>query len=263
MQLISTYLLKNEITIVLNAAGQITEYRPVYNRQIQLYRGVPNTLQFRVLNADQKPVDITNLISIFHIYDETNNLIVEKFGVPVLDKQQNPIKGLFQVTVDAIDLINVPQQYVNYNIVFEDQNNTIISYADSHFTMNGSIKINHTARPSPKEGTEVSWSTLISEQDEVWYSDPIAVSQGLSVPSSTNTVVIYNNGNTGDLTIQTTLEEQIDNYSSINWVDTIGPVALENVTEPYVINITGVFSYLRVTVTEDPTDTIDKILIKS
>ena len=59
MQLIPRYLVKNKTTIVTNDTGFITEYRPVYTRQLQVYKGIDNVLEFKLLNADQKPVDLT------------------------------------------------------------------------------------------------------------------------------------------------------------------------------------------------------------
>ena len=60
MQLLPRYLVDNTTTVVADLAGFITEYRPVYNKQLQLYKGIDNVLEFRLLNADQKPVDITS-----------------------------------------------------------------------------------------------------------------------------------------------------------------------------------------------------------
>ena len=49
MQLIPRYLVNNKTTIVTNEAGFITEYRPVYTRQLQVYKGIDNVLDFKVL----------------------------------------------------------------------------------------------------------------------------------------------------------------------------------------------------------------------
>ena len=57
MQLVPRYLVNNRIEIISNDAGFITEYRPVYQRQLKVYRGIDNKIQFRLLNADQKPIN--------------------------------------------------------------------------------------------------------------------------------------------------------------------------------------------------------------
>ena len=60
MQLVPKYLLNNSGPIA-NPAGEVTEYRPVYTRNINVVRGIDNTIQFNVLNADQKVKTILTL----------------------------------------------------------------------------------------------------------------------------------------------------------------------------------------------------------
>jgi hypothetical protein len=80
MQYIPRYLVNNRITIVANEAGFITEYRPVYQRHINIYRGIDNVLQFRLLNADQKPINIASYTPKFIAFDENDVMVVERDG---------------------------------------------------------------------------------------------------------------------------------------------------------------------------------------
>ena len=52
MQLIPRYLVDNRTTVLVSELGHVTEYRPVYTKQIKLYKGIDNALQFKLLNAD-------------------------------------------------------------------------------------------------------------------------------------------------------------------------------------------------------------------
>ena len=70
MQLIPRYLVNNTVTIVANDSGFITEFKPVYSRQIKVYRGIDNTIQFRLLNADQKPINVASYTPKFVAFDE-------------------------------------------------------------------------------------------------------------------------------------------------------------------------------------------------
>ena len=71
MQLIPRYLFNNTITIIATEVGLQTEYRPVYARQIKIYKGIDNKIQFRLVNADQKPIATTSytpkFLSLIHI----------------------------------------------------------------------------------------------------------------------------------------------------------------------------------------------------
>src|SRR6056300_1505422 len=93
MQLIPRYLVTNRINIVADVAGFITEYRPVYNRQIQLYKGVDNVIEFKVVNADQKAVDISTYTPTVYAFGEDKTLLIEKQGIV------SATKGVFTVTI--------------------------------------------------------------------------------------------------------------------------------------------------------------------
>ena len=60
MQLLPRYLVEQTTILVADVAGYITEYRPVYNRDIEVYKGIDNALQFRLLNADQKGINLSS-----------------------------------------------------------------------------------------------------------------------------------------------------------------------------------------------------------
>ena len=40
------YLVSNRIDVLANEAGHITEYRPMYSRNLQVYKGIDNVLEF-------------------------------------------------------------------------------------------------------------------------------------------------------------------------------------------------------------------------
>ena len=116
MQFTPRYLVNNLTTIVANDAGFVTEYRPVYQRQLKVYKGIDNVLQFRLLNADQKPVTTSVYTPKFVAYDETNTLVIEHDGsIQQLD-DSSATRGMFTVTITENDLLNIPSQYLKYNI---------------------------------------------------------------------------------------------------------------------------------------------------
>ena len=62
MQKISSYLYPNRIRLLANLTTFNVEFTSVYQRTVKLFKGVDNTLEFEVINADQKRVDITQFI---------------------------------------------------------------------------------------------------------------------------------------------------------------------------------------------------------
>ena len=116
MQLVPKYLLNNSVSLTANLAGEVTEYRTVYQRNINVYRGIDTSIQFNVLNADQKPVSILNTYTPkFKLYDENNRLIVERDGT-VLETSTPSKVGHFSITISENDLLNIPSQYLSYSV---------------------------------------------------------------------------------------------------------------------------------------------------
>jgi hypothetical protein len=101
MQTTSTYLAKNKVVIVANLTGFITEYRPVYQKNLNVYRGIDNLLHFEVKNHDQKPVSLAGYTPKFVAFDENKNMILEKDG-DVLDDIVTRSTSVAESTPDTI-----------------------------------------------------------------------------------------------------------------------------------------------------------------
>ena len=112
MQLIPRYLVDNRTTVLVSELGHVTEYRPVYTKQIKLYKGIDNALQFKLLNADQKAVALTGKTPKFVAFNSDKKMVIQENGVA-----HATIVGLFTVTITESDLLNLEQQYLTYNIV--------------------------------------------------------------------------------------------------------------------------------------------------
>jgi len=61
MQLTYRYLATNKAILLVDLASNITEYKPVYSRHLQVYRGIDNTLTFEIKNHDQKSLSTQTL----------------------------------------------------------------------------------------------------------------------------------------------------------------------------------------------------------
>ena len=122
MQLIPRYLVNNRTTVVANEADPdrvfITEYRPVYTRQLKVYKGIDNVLEFRLLNQDQKQIDWVDkeYTPKFQAFDENKNLIIEHNGVAITNDDSAAARGLFKVTITENDLLNI-QSTMNHDVL--------------------------------------------------------------------------------------------------------------------------------------------------
>ena len=244
MQLLPRYLAKQTTTLVANVSGFITEYRPVYSKQLQLYRGIDNVLDFRLLNADQKPVDITTYTPRLVAFDENMVMVLDKNGT-ILDDGSTVDRGKFKVTVTENELLNVKQQYLTYNVYMEETDGAkVLTYSHSNFESHASIFVNATAFPGPIDSKSVATWSREGVGIDTWYSSSIDAQPGI-------------NGND----VQGTLDNQVT--GTTQWAD-IATIQLGgSETAPQPINFNGVFSHVRFKATADPADKITKILVRN
>jgi hypothetical protein len=261
MQLTPRYLVNNRTTIVTNEAGFITEYRPVYQRQLNVYRGIDNVLDFKVLNADQKPINIAAYTPKFQAFDENNVLILEHDGTLIIgDDDSAASRGLFRITISESNLVNVTNQFLSYNIHLVDNNtNTpLLTYADTNFGMSGNIYVSDTAFPQPRTG--LTADTFIGEGD-YWRTSTVAAEPGINGNEALHTAAVYTNNYIGDVIVQGTLENQVD--EGTDWADVATAAFTGSETEPKAVNFNGVYTFLRFKATADPADKIIKVLVRN
>ena len=260
MQLTPRYLVNNSTTIVTNEAGFITEYRPVYQQQLKVYKGIDNVLDFKVLNADQKPIDIALYTAKFQAFDENNLLVIEHDGELIAGDDSAATRGLFKVTITDNDLLNIEQQYLKYNIhlVKTADNTNVLTYADTNFGMDGSIYVSGEAFPGPAPTGLIDTFNADNNQ---WKSETLNAQPGINGNEALHTAVVYSTNYEGNVIIQATLENQITGSTAWTNVDTL--VFDGSETEPTSVNFNGVFSHLRFKTTADPTSKISKILVRN
>ena len=195
MQLIPRYLVNNTVTIVANDSGFITEFKPVYSRQIKVYRGIDNTIQFRLLNADQKPINVASYTPKFVAFDEAGNQVISHDGTVNQIDDSSASRGMFTVLITENDLLNIKQQFLSYNIYLVDSaSNKTITYVDSHFDNNATILVDSYAFPGARSSYNVSSFTedsgLAGIDDSVWYSESITAEPAINGNEALHTAAI-------------------------------------------------------------------------
>ena len=276
MQLTQRYLVSNRTFIISDEAGQVTEFDPVYKRQLVVYRGIDNVLEFQLLNSDQKPIDL-NQFSLqnsddaatvfFTAFDENQRQIIQREGEIVAGDDSAVNRGLFTVTITGNDLLNVKSQYLSYTVILQDSHGRQrITYTDTGFGQKGTILVSTDAFPGPAKTYSVTNFIPYDsdEQNEEWYSEWITAEPALNGNAALHTIAIYSDGYAGDIVVQGTLENIVDdNAEAVSWVD-IDTVSFDGYSElePVPVNFNGVFSFLRFKATANPVD-ITKILVRS
>jgi len=269
MQLIPRYLYKNQVDVVSNDIGFVVEYRPVYERQLKAYKGVDNKIQFRMLNADQKPININGYVIQFEAFDDNKDQVLVYEATIQDDGSTKATKGMFYVTITENDLLNIPSQYLSYVVyVKETCDSRIVSYTGRGFDACGHIYVDDCTHPTIRASNSV---TNFFYHEGVWVAgnddiDKITAKPKINSNEALHTVAFYtdaynDNGYVGNIKIQGTLDNQITSMNDWVTIDTVEFDGTE--VRPVFNSFNGVYSHLRFELDTDPEDKLIKILIRN
>lgn len=262
MQLIPRYLLNDRTLVISNDVGFSVEFRPVYSRTIKIYKGVTNRVQFRLLNADQKPVEISTAPWIV-LFDEEGNKVIEKETISQDDNSSSVTRGMFYVELDDVELLDLKQQYLKYNIYIPSGTKKNVTYSNRNFESAGIIYLDASAYPNVRESVVIE--NFFLEQTGSWIAgldnNMIASEPATNTNSALHTVAFYADNFIGNIDIQVTLQDQLNGLNQWATVDTVTFTGAE--TEPVLRNFNGVFSYIRFRANADPTNKVTKILLRN
>lgn len=153
MQRMNTYFYPNSVTVQCNPDPTVTErWRTMYQRQVKIYKGVDNVIQFLFKNADQKPVNVTGWTITFRMHlDEDGSVAVVKDnaligGVTVV----NAASGFVTVSISMYDLISLSQPFYNYALTITDPSTGIeeVVYTDENYESRGEILLRDGPYPA-------------------------------------------------------------------------------------------------------------------
>jgi hypothetical protein len=233
----------------------------VYSRQLQVYKGIDNVLDFRLYNADQRPIIMTNYTPKFVAFDENKTMVLEKDGT-VLDDGSSDVKGKFSVTITENELLNIKQQFLSYNIYLVDSaGDKILTYNHSNFDNDATIYVNAKTFPGPLLTYEVTQFEQTQVDSNEWISETIDAQPAINGNEALHTAAVYTASYSGDVVVQATLDNQVT--ESTQWADVATLTFTGNELTPEPVNFNGVFSYLRFKTTDNPANKITKILVRN
>ena len=235
----------------------------MYQRQIKIYKNIDNKLQFRILNADQKPLSISGYAVKFNAFDENKSLIISHDATAVVGDDSAATRGLCTVTISENDLLNVDDQYLSYNVHLVDSNSdNTITYSDSFFGNNGTIQVISGALPGPRDSYNFTQFQQEGVNSTTFYSESKTAEPAINGNEALHSAAIYtSSAYIGDVVVQATLDSTVT--ESTLWGDVATVTFTGSETTPIPINFNGVFNHLRFKTSASPTDKISKILVRN
>ncbi len=208
MQKIITYSYKNRIQLLADLAGFNVEYTNVYQRNVKIYNGIDNTLEFDIKNADQKRIDLASFSSIsLNIMDVSGN------GLPNSPYTVIPtsLKGIAAVTIPSQDLVGLTPQSLEYSVTAMKGTEAVILYSDSLFGAIGMLELAGSILPTPKiDRVFDSFSGEIDYMGNVLHhSSAIPATYYEAIPTTTLNFAITCTNFIGDVYLEATKDQTI------------------------------------------------------
>jgi hypothetical protein len=261
MQKISSYLYPNRIVLLADLAGFTVEYTNVYQRNVNLYKGIDNTLEFDVKNPDQKRIDLDGYDLVFTMMDTEGNQIIQK------PMENLTTKGLAKVVITAAELMNLKHEFFKFSVYADDGASQLLLYGDTRFGAKGTIELKGDVMPTPQPDRVCTlFSTMTDELGHThWTSDVLTAQTYAAIPATTTTMAIYVTGLTGTIEVQATLNANVNDaiWSTIESINATPADTIINRT--YV----GMYNWFRLKYTNGSTvyapvaGSVDKFIVRS
>lgn len=267
MQKISSYLYPNRIELIADLVGFTVEFTSVYQRNVKIYNGIDNTIEFDIKNADQKRIDLTTLSVI-----SLNVMDASGTELPNSPYVVNPIpakKGIAYTTIPQIDLDNLTPQFLKYSVTAVKDGRDVMLYADARFGAVGTIELIGNAMPTFRDSK--IYNTFTGEIDYmgnvIYHTSAIPATFYEAVPTSQMSFEIAITGFIGKIWLEGTTSSTISVNSYLHAQPLASQTILLPRSTPVIFNNVDIayFKYFRILYQGNspvnPTGKVDKVTV--
>lgn len=262
----SAYLYNNIQEIYNDLDPQWMGYRKVYARSMKLYKGIDNSFMMKLMNGDQKLLDVVGQTLWWQLLDRDTAELKFKTSVEI----QGSMNSHITIPITEGDLEPIKSGHYMYSAYLEDQTGSrTILYADSQFGVSVPVEIVENAFPQAVPSQQVLRSEFITSEninyvnpDNSLYTSALYGHPDLNSNIALHTVSFYGTNFNGTIEIQVTLENGITDI--VRW-STLETVTITSSNSILYHNFNGVFSWVRFRIIPalNNTGTLDKILYRS
>lgn len=144
--------------VVLYTGTSPRSYQTVYSKNLKLHKGVDNRIQFRFINQEQKPVDVSSAVSnsnqiTFRLMDYQANAILLETALTPIGLNLTGILEL-QLTANQLDEFDAQKCYYSLEIPVNSFNQPV--FTDSSSGARGVIEICNSVLPAHMPSTTVT-----------------------------------------------------------------------------------------------------------
>lgn len=279
MQDLPVYLYRNILPIILDLDTTVRGVnRVMYQRNLEIQKGLKNKIRVQFKNSDQKRITISNTQTfIFSMFDAVNQRLLIEKELEVLDTGTYETRGLAELTINESDTIDLDNSSYTYVIKLLDIDGTYLpAYSDTYYGISGTLLLKSDAYPQLQPSQEVTDLQMSYNAETELYefkSRALRAYPEYNQVNGLHTAAFYLNNFRGTIYIQATLD---NNPEYMGYYSTVETIEYNGFTGIDYINFEGVFSYVNFLIVpaKGPTDydnidnqnyrgTFDKLLYRS
>ena len=262
----SAYLYNNIQEVYTDLDPKWMGYRKVYARSMKLYKGIDNSFMMKLMNGDQKKVDVVGQTLWWQLLDRDTAELKFKTSVTV----EGSMNSYVTIPVSEGDIEPLKSGHYMYSAYLENTNGArTILYADSQFGASVPVEIVENSFPQALPSQQVLNSEFITaeninyvQHDTSLYTSALNGHPDLNNNTALHTVAFYGTGYEGEIEVQVTLENGVTDVVQWSTLETISISMFDTIKYH---NFNGIFGWVRFRMIPASynSGTIDKILYRS
>ena len=251
--------------------------RVMYQRDLQIQKGLKNKVRIQFKNSDQKKIRIYSTQTyVFSMFDSVNQRLILEKPLTVIDDASTATRGLAELTLTESDTIDLTRSSYAFSVKLLDSDGSYVpTYSNTYYGVSGTLHIQEDIYARAQPSLEVKSFTKTYNPSISKYqhsSGNIYANPEYNGNSGLHTIAVYTQNYRGTIKVEATLENSPgagDHYALLL------EKHYNNVSGIDFLKFNGVYSYIRVTHIPDqgPGDldndnpayfgTFDKILYRS
>ena len=237
MTAITSYLYKQNHTVITVDPTVGTTMSMFYTPNIKVYRGIDNEIRVNFKNKDQQKTSIVDKTVTFIMIDkEASTTLITRTITPV-----NAPDGVGKFTLTETDLLNLDEKFYTYSFkVVDGEGNTQIGYSDDTYGAGGVLELVEGVYPTFKASTSEAFGA--GNTGSVIYNDPY-INRNVAQHTAQ---VYFSSAFTGTLLIEGSLGPATQSLNNDDFT-TIQTETYTAQTDNAVANWNGVYSAIRFT----------------
>ena len=280
MQKCPIYLYTNLFEVILDLDQNNRVHNIMYQRNLQVQKGLKNRIQIQFKNSDQKLLNVSTSTFVFSMFDGITQKQLVRKDLSIIDVGTTSTKGLALLELSESDTLDLDTGLYKFSVAQIDTDGTYQpTYANTYYGVSGQIEVRQDSYPVLTPSEEIvsfipQYNYDLDAQQYDYYSGNIPAHPEFNGNTALHTAAIYTTNFKGTVKIQGTLSNSPGQFADYTTVQTLTYTGFTGVR---YANFNGVFSFVRILftpsknpVTQQNNDTeiayrgtVDKVLYRS